>query len=119
MVDVLSLLRDDLVNHLCPNLGLEEVGGPHVPNPEHHHHLTISLRDHSVSGKSQLRTAQVIITRLVSYLENTTVFRRFLGRASLAKTMPAMQAWMMTPTTLWMHCMMIASGHSSVVWRDP
>ena len=33
--------------------------------------------------------------------------------------MMMMIAWMMTPTTLWMHCMMMASGHSSVVCRDP
>ena len=33
--------------------------------------------------------------------------------------MMMMIAWMMTPTTLWMHCMMMASGHSSVVCREP
>ena len=31
---------------------------------------------------------------LAAYLEKTTVFRAFLGRESLANTMPAMQAWM-------------------------
>ena len=30
---------------------------------------------------------------MAAYLENTTVFRAFLGRESLANTMPAMQAW--------------------------
>ena len=30
---------------------------------------------------------------LAAYLEKTTVFRAFLGRESLANTMPAMQAW--------------------------
>ena len=63
MVDVLPLLRDDLVNHLCPDLSLQEVRGSHVSNPEHHHHLTIPLRDHSISGKSQLTTVQAIMIR--------------------------------------------------------
>ena len=40
---------------------------------------------------------------LAAYLENTTVFRAFLGRESLANTMPAMQAWMviMIKIILW------------------
>ena len=30
---------------------------------------------------------------IITHFEKTTVFRAFLGRASLANTMPAMQAW--------------------------
>ena len=49
-VDVLSFLRHHLVHHLSPDLGLEEVRGPHVSYPEHQHQLSISLGDHSVPG---------------------------------------------------------------------
>ena len=30
---------------------------------------------------------------IITHFEKTTVFRAFLGRASFANTMPAMQAW--------------------------
>ncbi len=42
-----------------------------------------------------------------------------LGLASLAKMIPAWHAEMITPTTLCTHMRMTASGHSSVVWREP
>ena len=38
-----------------------------------------------------------------------------LGTVNLAKMMPAMQAWMMTPTIDWRHMMIIATSHCSVV----
>ena len=38
-----------------------------------------------------------------------------LGTVNLAKMMPAMQAWMMTPTIDWRHMTIIATSHCSVV----
>ena len=38
-----------------------------------------------------------------------------LGTVNLAKMIPAMQAWMMTPTIDWRHMTMIATSHCSVV----
>ena len=50
-----------------------------------------------------------------AFFENMTVWDLFLGRASLAKTMPAMQEEMTTPTILWTLITRTASGQASVV----
>ena len=56
---------------------------------------------------------------MAAYLEKTTVFRAFLGRESLANTMPAMQACMTTPTMLCTEMMTSATLQFSVGTRDP
>lgn len=50
---------------------------------------------------------------------NRSVWARCFGRASLANTMPTMKAETITPVTLCIHMTKIASGHSSVVEREP
>ena len=40
-----------LVDELCPDLGLDEVRGPHVPDPEHQEQPPVPLADHSVPGR--------------------------------------------------------------------
>ena len=54
-----------------------------------------------------------------AFFENMMVCARALGRASLAKMIPAMQAEMMTPDTDWTHIRITTRGHSSVVAREP
>ena len=48
-----------------------------------------------------------------------TVCERFLGLANFANTIPAIHDDMTTPRTLCMLIKITASGHSSVVWREP
>ena len=50
---------------------------------------------------------------------SNTVCERFLGLANFANTIPAIQDDMTTPRTLCMLIKITASGHSSVVWREP
>ena len=40
-----------LVYELRPDLGLYEVGGPHVADPEHQEQPPVPLADHSVPGR--------------------------------------------------------------------
>ena len=40
-----------LVYELRPDLGLDEVGGPHVADPEHQEQPPVPLADHSVPGR--------------------------------------------------------------------
>ena len=49
------------------------------------------------------------------FFENMTVCALRLGLANLARTTPAMQAEMTTPSTLCTHMVMMADAHSSVV----
>ena len=48
-----------------------------------------------------------------------TVCERCFGLASFANTIPAIQHEMTTPRILCMLIRITASGHSSVVWREP
>ena len=68
-----------------------------------------------------------LLNRIVSFLHKTdwrcfTAHRNdcffshlVLGTVNLAKTIPAMQAWMMTPAMDWIHITRIANSHCSVV----
>ena len=50
---------------------------------------------------------------------NRMVSARLVGLVNFAKTMPAMQAWITTPTMLWTDMMTTASPQFSVGTRDP
>ena len=52
---------------------------------------------------------------ITAFLLNTRVWPRLRGTVNLAKIMPAIQAWIITPRIDWVDITMIASGHSSVV----
>ena len=69
---------------------------------------TIEQADYKVHNKSHnfLNISQVGGTKLANLA---------LGTVNLAKMMPAMQAWMMTPTMDWRHITTIATSHCSVV----
>ena len=52
---------------------------------------------------------------ITAFLEKVIVSPRARGTVNLAKMMPAMQAWMMTPKMLWDDITITANGHCSVV----
>lgn len=56
---------------------------------------------------------------MTAFLENNNVCVLFLGRESLAKTIPTMNACSITPVIDWIHMTNTASGHSSVGCFDP
>ena len=67
------------------------------------------------SQTRQMRYSAPLRWVITAFLLNTNVWPRFRGTVNLAKMMPAMQAWMITPMILWVDITMIATGHSSVV----
>ena len=52
---------------------------------------------------------------ITAFLLNTRVCPRLRGTVNLAKIMPAMHAWMITPRILCVDITIMAKGHSSVV----
>ena len=56
---------------------------------------------------------------MTAFFENMTVWALALGRANLAKTIPAMHDEIITPKILCRHTRIIVSGHFSVVCLEP
>ena len=54
-----------------------------------------------------------------AFLEKRRVCDLFWGLDNFAKTKPTTKHWIITPVIDWRHITKIASGHSSVVERDP
>ena len=99
-------------DHDSPNMGLQEGGVPQVAHAELQVQRAIPLADHGILGEHH------------SVLpggggEGRAGGHLLLGLASFAKTMPAMHAWMITPTMLWMHSSTRASSQRAEVPRYP
>jgi hypothetical protein len=72
-------------------MSLQQMRSSHVTNTEQQEQTTISHGYHSIPGTQSKLHCTGINTQ--TYLEKTTVLVLLLGRASLAKTTPAIQAW--------------------------
>lgn len=75
--------------------------------------------DFLMSPTLNMKQSLPSLKHMHAYLLNMRVWDRFLGLESFANTMPAMKHWIMTPVMDWTHMINIASGHSSVVAREP